>query len=85
MARFFDLQVTRHQDFVTQSDNNRLHVRSVSPTRGLIYDRNNNEVFREWKRPTKKITVLDMPFDYDKVIIDPEQYMPDIDRSNNTT
>ena len=40
MARFFDLQVTRHQDFVTQSDNNRLHVRPVSPTRGLIYDKN---------------------------------------------
>ena len=40
MARYYDLQVTRHQDFVTQSDNNRVHVRPVSPTRGLIYDRN---------------------------------------------
>jgi len=37
--RYFDLQISRHQDYVTNSDNNRIHVRSVAPTRGLIFDR----------------------------------------------
>ncbi|WIO74818.1 penicillin-binding protein 2 [Porticoccaceae bacterium LTM1] len=38
--RYYHLQVTRHQDFVAASDKNRIHVRAVPPTRGLIYDRN---------------------------------------------
>lgn len=37
--RYYQLQVVRHQDFVTQSENNRVHVLPVPPTRGLIYDR----------------------------------------------
>jgi penicillin-binding protein 2 len=36
--RYFDLQITRHQDYVTNSNKNRIHVRSVAPTRGLIFD-----------------------------------------------
>lgn len=40
LARYYYLQVIRHQDFVTQSESNRVHVRPISPTRGLIYDRN---------------------------------------------
>lgn len=38
--RYYYLQVVRHADFVTQSESNRVHVRPVSPTRGLILDRN---------------------------------------------
>ena len=38
--RYYHLQVTRHRDFVTHSENNRVHVRPISPTRGLIKDRN---------------------------------------------
>lgn len=38
--RYYDLQVTRHQDFATLADNNRIHVRALPPARGLIYDRN---------------------------------------------
>jgi len=38
--RYYDLQINRHQDFVTMSERNRVHVRSVSPSRGLIFDRN---------------------------------------------
>ena len=40
VTRYYNLQVTNHQDFVTQADNNRVHVRPASPPRGLIYDRN---------------------------------------------
>ncbi|HEX6834190.1 MAG TPA: penicillin-binding protein 2 [Rudaea sp.] len=38
--RFAYLQVTRHDDFVTRSDKNRISTRSIAPSRGLIYDRN---------------------------------------------
>jgi len=37
--RFFYLQVLHHDDFSTRSESNRVHVQSVTPNRGLIYDR----------------------------------------------
>ena len=40
IARYFDLQINQHQDLVTQSDNNRVHMRPNPPARGVIYDRN---------------------------------------------
>lgn len=39
LARFFYLQVVRHEDYSTRSESNRVHVRPVPPNRGLIYDR----------------------------------------------
>jgi penicillin-binding protein 2 len=39
-ARFWHLQIDRHAEFAARSDNNRISVRSIPPTRGLIYDRN---------------------------------------------
>ncbi|MEI7038276.1 penicillin-binding protein 2 [Fulvimonas yonginensis] len=39
-GRFFYLQVTRHAEFVTRSENNRVKPRVIPPARGLIYDRN---------------------------------------------
>ena len=56
IARYFDLQVTRHQDFVTQADNNRVHMRPASPSRGLIYDRNGNLLADN--RPTYNLTIV---------------------------
>ncbi|HCO61763.1 MAG TPA: penicillin-binding protein 2 [Porticoccaceae bacterium] len=38
--RYYDLQISRHQEFTTVADRNRIHVRAVAPARGLIYDRN---------------------------------------------
>jgi penicillin-binding protein 2 len=38
--RFAYLQVARHDEFNARSDQNRISVRRVPPTRGLIYDRN---------------------------------------------
>lgn len=40
ISRYFDLQINQYRDFVTQSDNNRVHMRPVAPARGIIYDRN---------------------------------------------
>ncbi len=39
IGRYFDLQINQHQDFVTQADNNRVHLRPAAPARGIIYDR----------------------------------------------
>ncbi|GAA5524769.1 peptidoglycan D,D-transpeptidase MrdA [Microbulbifer aestuariivivens] len=40
VARFYNLQVVNYDDYRTQSDKNRIQVRPVPATRGLIYDRN---------------------------------------------
>lgn len=40
IARLFYLQVNQHEYYSTKSDSYRIHVQSVVPTRGLIYDRN---------------------------------------------
>ncbi len=63
-ARFAYLQITRHDEFSSRSDQNRISVRRVAPTRGLIYDRNgvllaeNVAAFRLEAEPDK---VKDMP------------------------
>jgi penicillin-binding protein 2 len=38
--RFYWLQVTRHEEFSARADSNRISVRRIVPSRGLIYDRN---------------------------------------------
>ena len=40
LVRLFDLQVLQHNTNSVLSDKNRVHIRAVPPTRGLIYDRN---------------------------------------------
>ncbi len=40
VVRLYELQVVDHQDYVTQSDRNRVQVQPLPPTRGLIFDRN---------------------------------------------
>jgi penicillin-binding protein 2 len=38
--RYYDLQILNYQDYVTQSDRNRVHVQPIPPARGLILDKN---------------------------------------------
>ncbi|WP_243038633.1 penicillin-binding protein 2 [Dyella sedimenti] len=40
VARYYYLQVQRHDEFALRSDNNRVKPRAIPPARGLIYDRN---------------------------------------------
>ena len=40
LVRLYDLQVTNYSHYQTLSDDNRVRVLAVSPTRGLILDRN---------------------------------------------
>lgn len=40
LVRSWYLQVIKHEDYQTRSNNNRISVQRVAPNRGLIYDRN---------------------------------------------
>ena len=40
VARMYYLQVTQYEYHSTLSENNRVHVQPIPPTRGRIYDRN---------------------------------------------
>lgn len=42
LVRFYNLQVVNHEEYVTQSDRNRVQVQPIAPNRGLIYDRSGN-------------------------------------------
>ncbi len=56
ISRYFDLQVNQFQDYATDSDNNRVHVRPAPPTRGIIYDRN-GEIIAD-NRPTSNLAII---------------------------
>ena len=36
--RYYSLQIVQHDDFLTQSDRNRIRVEVIPPTRGQIVD-----------------------------------------------
>lgn len=56
LVRYYNLQVTNYRDYATQSDDNRIHVQPIPPTRGLIYDRNG--VLLAENRPSFTLTVI---------------------------
>ena len=55
VSRYFYLQISQHEQFRTQSDNNRIHLRPVAPKRGLIYARD-GELLAE-NLPTYTLTL----------------------------
>ena len=54
--RYFDLQIVRHQDYITNSNNNRIHIRPVLPPRGLIFD--NKGILLADNRPTYTLNII---------------------------
>lgn len=56
IGRFYQLQVIEHDTYTTLSDRNRVQVRSVPPTRGLIYDRNGTLIAEN--RPVFSVTLV---------------------------
>ncbi len=40
IGRLYHLQVIQHDNLAALSDDNRVQLKPVAPTRGLIYDRN---------------------------------------------
>ncbi|MFK4131551.1 penicillin-binding protein 2 [Pseudomonas luteola] len=55
VARMYYLQVMQYEYHSTLSENNRVHVQPIPPTRGLIYDRNG--VILADNRPSFSLTV----------------------------
>ena len=56
LYRYFDLQIVKHQDYITNSNKNRIHIRSVPPPRGLIFDRNGQLLADN--RPTFTLNII---------------------------
>jgi len=56
LGRFYNLQIVNHQDYVTQSDRNRVHVQPIPPNRGLIYDRNG--ILLATNRPSYTLSLI---------------------------
>jgi len=40
LYRYYSLQISRHAEFITRAEANRIHTQSLPPIRGLIFDRN---------------------------------------------
>ncbi|MDH4765338.1 penicillin-binding protein 2 [Pseudomonas oryzihabitans] len=55
VARMYYLQVIQHDYHSTLSENNRVHVQPIPPTRGLIYDRNG--IIVADNRPSFSLTI----------------------------
>lgn len=69
IVRYFDLQISRYEDFATQSNNNRVLVRPVAPSRGLIYDRNSKLIADN--RPSYNLTIVpERSEDLEKLLAD---------------
>jgi penicillin-binding protein 2 len=69
IVRYFDLQISRYEDFATQSNNNRVLVRPVAPSRGLIYDRNSKLIADN--RPSYNLTIVpERSRDLEKLLAD---------------
>ncbi|MFW1676610.1 penicillin-binding protein 2 [Pontibacter sp. JAM-7] len=56
VGRLYYLQVIQHDRYVAMSDDNRVQLQPVSPTRGLIYDRNGTLLADN--RPSYSVTIL---------------------------
>lgn len=55
-TRYYYLQIQQFERFSTLSDDNRVHVRAVAPTRGLIFDRNG--VVLAENQPSYSLTIV---------------------------
>lgn len=55
VARMYHLQVTQYEYHSTLSENNRVHVQPIPPTRGIIFDRNG--VIIADNRPSFSLTI----------------------------
>ncbi len=56
VGRMLYLQVVQYDTYVTQSDQNRVSVEPIAPTRGLIFDRNGNLLADN--QPTYSVSIL---------------------------
>ncbi len=75
VVRMLYLQVSRHQDLQTQSNQNRIKVIPIAPNRGLIYDRNG--VILAENRPLFSLEIIPEKInDIDKTLTEIQAILP---------
>lgn len=79
LGRLYYLQVVEYDRYVAMSEDNRVQLQPVPPTRGLIYDRNG--VLLADNRPSYSVTILKEEVkDLDKTLADLRKLIPISDR-----
>lgn len=69
VARYYYLQIELYERYATLSEENRVHVRPVPPTRGLIYDRNG--VILAENQPSYTLSIVrERARDIDQLLLD---------------
>jgi len=92
LSWFFDdaIDGTKVIDYAVSSINDhhvliKNHGTMSSPLELAFYDKNNEEIDRVWLEGFGIEKKAELPSGTERVIIDPENYMPDINRTNNAT
>lgn len=79
LGRMYYLQVIEHDRYAAMSEDNRVQLQPVPPTRGLIYDRNGTLLADN--RPSYSVTILKEEMkDLDKTLEDLKALIPITDR-----
>jgi len=69
LVRYYQLQIVDHKRYELQSDRNRIQVRPIEPSRGLIYDRNGHILAEN--RPSFALAIVpEQVDDIDAVLAD---------------
>ncbi|MGI9281584.1 MAG: penicillin-binding protein 2 [Endozoicomonas sp.] len=82
VSRLFYLQVVKHDELATQSEENRVLLQTVPPVRGLIYDRNGNLLATNRSSQTLAI-VRERVEDLDQLLDDVAQIIPISENERN--
>ena len=79
ISRLWFLQVVQHENLAALSDDNRVQLKPVGPTRGLIYDRNG--ILLADNRPSYSVTLLKEEVkDVDATLAELEKLIPVTER-----
>ncbi|MEH6575897.1 MAG: penicillin-binding protein 2 [Amphritea sp.] len=83
VGRLYHLQVIQHEHLSALSDDNRIQLKPLAPTRGLIYDRNG--VLLADNRPSYSVTLLKEEVkDVDATLAELQQLIPITERELKT-
>ena len=88
---FFEnlIDSTTYIDYMAHKRNGKFIIKNNGnfnvPIEVAFYDKRNKEVGKEWVRFQGGSHTLETPIGCKKIIIDPDQYMPDVNRANNST
>jgi hypothetical protein len=88
---FFEnlIDSTTYIDYMAHKKNGKFIIKNNGnfdvPIEVAFYDQRNKEIGKEWVSFQGDSHILETPIGCEKIIIDPDQYMPDVNRANNST